>query len=65
MRNPAYWRKRRIMYGNLEAWEEVLRRDRENNPHLSLSVLASQNLTEEQVKDIHDRLEAGEMVEVV
>jgi|GEM_PF-1975796 len=53
------------MYGNLEAWEEVLRRDRENNPHLSLSVLASQNLTEEQVKDIHDRLEAGEMVEVV
>lgn len=64
MRNPIYWRNRRILLGNPEAWRQVIKRESENNPHLSLAVLASENLTEQEVFNIHERLKAHEVPEM-
>jgi len=56
----AYWRGRGLALGNERVWWSVI--DRYNqpglNPHLSLAHLASGKLSVEQLKEIHERLEA-------
>ena len=48
------WRMRGLRLGNAEKWREVKRRWKDNNPHLTLALLASQ-LSDEQLNEIHDR----------
>ena len=62
MEVPRYWRGNKLRLGNSEAWQLVVERYLENNPHLSLGALASGNLSVRDRRNIHERLKQGEVV---
>lgn len=52
-----HWRLRDVRLGNREAWGEIVRRYKENNPHFALGQLS--RLEEEKVEEVHERKRAS------
>lgn len=61
MHIAMHWRLRSLRYGNPEAWNSIVVRNRENNPRLPWAVLAS-NLARAQIDQIHENIKGREEI---